>query len=435
MTPVVLLELNEVALPYLERYLGSGLLPNFAILLKRHGYTRTESESVYDQLEPWIQWVTVHSGLKYKQHGIFRLGDILHSDLKQIYELLEERGIQVGAVSPMNAANRLARAAFFVPDPWTGGKVSGPADLKRLYLAIAQAVNDNAQGHLTLGSFWSLLTGFLKYSRLGNWPLYFRYALGARSKPWGRALFLDCLLADVFLKLWRTTAPNFSSLFLNGAAHIQHHYFFSSTAYEGNERNPDWYVKQEDDPLRDVYELYDRILGVFLSSNADLRLIVATGLSQEPSQRIVFYYRLRDHENFLRSIKVPFRRVLPRMSRDFLVECDNENDARQAEKILLSGKTLDGTSVFEVDNRGASVFVTLSYPNFIEKGMKVVFGNVELSEFDQMVAFVAIKNSHHIGTGYLVDTGLPKGSPDQSVPLASVFDRILTAFSKTRLTT
>jgi len=172
-------------------------------------------------------------------------------------------------------------------------------------------------------------------------------------------------------------------------------------------------------------------LGAFLSSNADLRLIVATGLSQEPSQRIVFYYRLRDHDNFLRSIKVPFRRVRPRMSRDFLVECDNERDARLAEKILLSGKTLDGTSIFEVDNRGASLFVTLSYPNLIEREMKVVFDfeSKEVSEFDREVAFVAIKNSHHIGTGYLIDTGLPKGSPDQSVPLASVFDRVLAAFS------
>ena len=78
------------------------------------------------------------------EHGVFRLGDIVKHDLPQVWECLEERGLRVGAVSPMNAKNRLREPAFFVPDPWTANDHPRFADVKGLYAAVAQAVNENA---------------------------------------------------------------------------------------------------------------------------------------------------------------------------------------------------------------------------------------------------------------------------------------------------
>ncbi len=273
-----------------------------------------------------------------------------------------------------------------------------------------------------------LLEGFLKYFRVSNLPFYVHYVLKSKSSPWARALFLDCLLSDVFIKLWSTTKPDFASLFLNGAAHIQHHYFFNSSAYSGEQRNPEWYVPPGVDPLLDVYKLYDSILDAIRRLAPDVRLVVATGLSQEPCEKAIYYYRLKDHAAFLRLLNVSFRRVLPRMSRDFLIECESENDAKAAEQILSEGRSEDGDVIFEAENRGRSLFVTLVYPRPINKGMRVRFGDIELLGFDQQVAFVAIKNGHHIGTGYLIDTGLPKSQPASAVPLASIFNRILAAF-------
>lgn len=63
-------------------------------------------------LEPWIQWVTAHTGLTFEQHNVFRLGDIADKDIPQIWEYLETNGISVGAVSPMNANNRVSKAVF-----------------------------------------------------------------------------------------------------------------------------------------------------------------------------------------------------------------------------------------------------------------------------------------------------------------------------------
>ena len=66
---------------------------------------------MYEHLEPWIQWVTAHTGLDFAEHGVFRLGDIVARDLPQIWEQLEEKGLRVGAICPMNAKHRLKDAA------------------------------------------------------------------------------------------------------------------------------------------------------------------------------------------------------------------------------------------------------------------------------------------------------------------------------------
>src|SRR5262245_3360693 len=183
MKNVVLLELNEIALPYVERYASRGLLPNFRKLLERHGYVETVAEPEHENLEASIQWVTLRSGLTLGEHGILRLGDGVDSDVRQVFEIVEEKGLKVGAVSPMNAANRLRNPAFFVPDPWSEGTVSGPGNLQRLYAAISQAVNDNAQARITSKSVLWLLAGFLGYARMSNLPAYLQYTLRGRSIP------------------------------------------------------------------------------------------------------------------------------------------------------------------------------------------------------------------------------------------------------------
>src|SRR4026207_498000 len=75
-TRLLLLELNEVNFEFVEAYTRRGELPNFAALFQQHGFTRTTSETSYEQLEPWIQWVTAHTGKSLAEHSVFRLGDI-----------------------------------------------------------------------------------------------------------------------------------------------------------------------------------------------------------------------------------------------------------------------------------------------------------------------------------------------------------------------
>lgn len=429
MRKLLQLELNEVNFEFVTAYAARGKLPVLAGLCARHGLTETTSEDRYDDLEPWIQWVSAHTGLTFAQHGVFRLGDILdRPDLRQIWEVLEAEGVRVGAISPMNARNACISPAFFVPDPWTRSPVVGSPLICRLYDAIAQIVNDNAQARVGKSSLAWLSASFVRFAHLRNYGLYTSISALAVRKSWARALLLDLLLADVFTRETARAQPDYASLFLNAAAHIQHHHMFDAGVYRGPHRNPDWYGDADDDPILRVYELYDMLIGQIMRAFPDHRLLIATGLHQVPYPELLLYWRLRDHDAFVRELGVSFTRVEARMSRDFVVFCDNAAQAGEAERILSSAVADDGEALFDVDNRGDSLFVLLRYPADIPANLGYHAGDRHFGQLRAKCAFVAIKNGEHDGIGYLIDTAQTAGRHPTRVPLTDLFALTLEHF-------
>ena len=400
----ILLGLNELNFDYIKYYINQGLLPNFKELFYLQSPIETISENEYRLLEPWIQWVTIHSGKTYDEHKILRLGDIVnHPHLSQLFEELENEGLSVAAVSPFNADNRLRNPSFFVPDPWTKTKPFGNWIVKALYQAVHQSVNDNAKEKLNIKSMISLGLGLLLYVPISRWFHYVRTVLNAK-KPGAKALILDSLLADVHLTLWKKYKPDFSNLFLNSGAHIQHHYLFNSKAYKGHIKNPEWYCPSGYDPLIKILSEYDKQIGKLLKLK-NVKLIVATGLHQQPHEHLTFYWRLKEHVKFAEMIGIKnFSDILPRMSRDFLIKFKNDVDSINAENLLNSFyASLDDQKIFEVDNRGNSLFVELIYSNDINERDSIYNkdSKFQLYNFKSYLAFVAIKNGEHNGTGYL----------------------------------
>lgn len=425
---LLFLELNEINFDYVATYADRGGLPNLGRLIRRHGVARTVSEQRYEDLEPWIQWVTAHTGMPLAAHGVFRLGDIVHKDLPQVWEQLEDRGLAVGAISPMNARNRLRKPAFFVPDPWTATPPSASARLVALYEGIAQAVNENAQSRISKKSLMGLLNGFAAFARPANYGTYLKLAATSRGRPWRKALILDLLLADVFVREVRRTSPDFASLFVNAGAHVQHHYLYSSACYDGPHRNPAWYLPAGADPVHEAYALYDRIVGQVIAAFPRARVMVATGLHQDPHDRITWYWRLREHAAFLARIGVACRRVEPRMSRDFLVVCESAAQAEAAAARLSRAVAADGEALFAVDNRGTDVFVELVYAGEIGPGFEFSIDGMAFGGLDREVAFVALKNGRHNGIGYFLDSAAAGDAlPAREFPLAEVHARILDA--------
>ncbi len=251
-SPVLFLELNEINFDFVRKYCEAGMLPNLAQLLRSFPLHRTSSEKNYEELEPWIQWVTAHTGKPLSEHGVFRLGDIINTDIDQIWEQLERRGVRVGAVSPMNAKNRLREPAFFIPDPWTRTKVSAGPVACGLHDAICAAVNENASGRFGLSVVRRLVRGLLAYARPSNYWRYVRYVLGSlRGAPWRRALFLDLLLADVFVRAVQRTSPQFrDAVSQRRRAHPASLHVLLERLRRAGDRNPGWYIKPAVDPVR-----------------------------------------------------------------------------------------------------------------------------------------------------------------------------------------
>src|ERR1044072_1483678 len=239
-------------------------------------------------------------------------------------------------------------------------------------------------------------------------------------------MVLDLLLTDIFVSMTRKHDVDFASLFLNAAAHIQHHYMFNAGGYAGPHANPDWYVRADADPLLHIRRLYDPLVGQIADAFPQHRLMIATGLHQDPYPDLLFYWRLRDHAAFLTEMEAPFGRVEPRMSRDFVVFCDSAEQAAEAERILGAAEASDGQKLFDVDNRGDSLFVMLVYPGDI-KGLGYRVRNRQFDDLAGKTAFVAIKNGEHNGIGHLIDTDEGPG-PKAQVPLTDLFERVRANF-------
>jgi hypothetical protein len=429
---LILLELNEINFDVVEKYLASDP-ERFPALKKLLAGVRirTSSEKRYEELEPWIQWASVHTAMPYAQHGVFRLGDIVGSGVPQIFENLELSGYSVGAISAMNADNRLKRPAYFIPDPWTQTPPDSSWWSKSLAKAVAQAVNDNAKSRVTLTSTLVVALGLLRFAQPRHYKKYLSLIAASRGKPWLKALVLDLLLHDVHWVMFNTKRPDFSTLFLNAGAHIQHHYFFNAQPLRNgsSNSNPEWYVGRDEDPLGDVLALYDMIVGEYLA-RTDADVITATGLSQKPYDRVKFYYRLNNHADFLRGLGIPFRGVFPRMTRDFLVEFENTQDALAAQNVLASVRIVsDNAPLFgDIDNRGNSLFVTLTYPKEITRSTHYRVGDRKARLLPE-VSFVAIKNGMHQEEGFAFFTpGVAFNAPESGAHVANLGKTVLRYF-------
>lgn len=401
---LILVELNEVNFEFALAYAERNALIHLQRVVK--GMQRTSSEMDYEKLEPWIQWVSVHTGKVAAEHRIVRLGDIVGSGIPQFFEVIEAAGYKVGAISAMNTENRLQAPAYFIPDPWTVTPSDGSFWSTALGRAVSQAVNDNSNARLSGKSILALLGGLIRFARPCNYFYYFRLALRSRGSPWRKALFLDLFLHDLHLRMFSRKRPDFSTIFLNAGAFIQHHYLFNARdAVKSNLRNPSWYVRADQDPFEEMLEVYDRILGDYFAME-EVDLIIATGLTQKPYDRVKYYWRLKDHMAFMEQIGVNCRTVHPRMTRDFTIEFGSIEAARYGAKQLAEIICeIDGKPIFgEIDNRGLSLFVTLTYGEKIENELIVKRGNKRI-DLKQHVVFVAIKNGMHDGKGFVYYKG------------------------------
>ena len=430
---LLFIQLNEINFDLVEKYIAGSKkdkFPNLSYIKKFYNNFTTFAESEYKNLEPWIQWASVHLGKEYNDHQIFRLGDIVkHPEQKQIFEMMEAKGFKVGAISPMNAENRLKNPTYFIPDPWTNTKPDSSRFSKRISLMLKQSVNENASNKL---SFNSIITIFEIIFRTLNYrKIVFLISLvfSLKNKPWKKSLVLDYLLHNLHLYFLKKKNVDFSSIFLNAGAHIQHHYLYNTKHISNLPKNPNWYIKPSSDPIEDMLLIYDKIIGdyVKLSKNST-QLIIATGLSQVPYHEVKFYWRLKNHISFLNKIGIKFSKVWPRMTRDFEIIFTSNKELINAKNILenIFSKKDDIRIFSEIDERDKSLFVTLTYSTEIkDEDSLVINNNLEINFFNE-VSFVAIKNGKHNQKGYVFcSPNLNFKTPQEPIHVSKIHNLIM----------
>jgi hypothetical protein len=397
---LILLSFNELNFDFIKYYLKNKKYKNFSKIIDKITYTKSETQ--YKLLEPWIQWVSIYTGKKAEQHKIFRLGDIVNFKEETIFDQID-KSYSVGAICPMNVNNNIKNPGYFIPDPWTSTISDNNFWSKKIHRTISFFVKDNAKKSFSIKNYFNLLIIVIKFINFKNIYLYFFLIVTSVKYKWRKALFLDLLLNDIHLKLICKKKVNFSNLFLNAFAHIQHHYFLFSPAITNvNFKIPEWYKKNnKKDPLEEALYIYDKILGDYLSIK-DYKLVMATGLTQVPYDILKFYYRLKNHNLFFEKFNIKFFKVIELMSRDFILQFDNDIISKNAAD-LIKNISLNSIKIFKVDNRGSNLFITLTYPHEISSKDKIFVNSIDELNLIDFISFVAIKNGMHSGEGFYYD--------------------------------
>ncbi len=402
---LIFIQLNELNFDQVKYYIKKYNLKNFKKLLKLN-YNKTISEKKYELLEPWIQWVSTYTGLSAKEHKVLHLGDIVKLKKKQIFEIIENKGFNVGVIGAMNSLNKLKKPKYFIPDPWTKSTPDQNFLSRLITNTLSTTVKNNSNLEMNLSLILKLLFIFVCVVRVKKYFYFINLFFQSLKKKWFKAIFLDHLINEIHLNYFKKHQPNFSTVFFNASAHIQHHYFLSSERNINKKVIPQWYIHKKDDPLKDVVKSYDKILENYLSDyQKNFDLILATGLTQIPVKKPIFYWKIKNYNKFLIFFNIKFTEIRQLMSRDFIIHLKSNKEIKKNFNILnkiyiYNKKNNTKEKAFKIlKKRKDSIFVTLTYPFNVSNKDEFIYKNKKLN-MKNNIDFVAIKNGEHCSDGY-----------------------------------
>jgi len=410
---VILLEFNELTPTLVHRFMSAGKLPNFKRFYEEAGAYVTDAEEIQDNLEPWIQWVTVHTGLSFAEHGVFTLGDGHKLKSKSLWDLVSDAGRPVWVCGSMNARYDLPLNGSLLPDPWNTTTAPHPNAL----LPYCRFVQRNVQEHtndrvpLSAGDYLSFLRFMMTHgmSAATTRATVEQLLRERRGKSrWKRAVILDKLQWDVFRHTYQKLRPAFATFFLNSTAHLQHMYWrnmepgafrVQPTAAEQTEFS---------DAILFGYQQMDDLLGRCLDLVDDhTTIVLCTALSQQPCLKYEDtggkrFHRPRRFEEFLAFAGVtPPYTVVPVMSEQFHVIFDDAARAVEAAQSLQALRVnggpaldvkLDGTAIFG----GCNIFTEVPREAVLTSGT-----GRSAPFFDVLYQAEGVKSGMHSGDGFL----------------------------------
>lgn len=358
-------EFNELSPVLMEKFIEAGKLPNFKRLRDESQVFTTEAED--EDLEPWIQWVTMHLGVPFSEHGIDVLGEGHKAGVKSVWDYLSDAGRSVWVCGSMNSSYVSPINGWVLPDPWTTELDPYPAGAMDDYFRFVSA---NVQEHTRAESPLTRdeQVRFLKFmARHGLSPKTVTAVVGQLARErrgnvhWQRAALLDRFQFDLFRWYFKKHRPDFSTFFLNSTAHYQHRYW-------RNMEPEHFKIKPEpgeqavfQDAILYGYQRMDELCGELLDlAGSDTTLMLSTALSQQPyleaedtGGKVVF--RPNDFDELVALAGIAGSPdTSPVMTESFHVRLGDEARAEDAVS-KLERLTLDGAQLLGVDRDGSDV--------------------------------------------------------------------------------
>jgi hypothetical protein len=358
-SPVILLEFNEITPALIDQFIENGGLPNFD-RFRRESFTFT-TDADETQLEPWIQWVTVHSGLPYREHGVSRLDQGHKLTAPRLWDLVSSRGLASWVCGSMNVNYSDGSSAVVLPDPWCTQVKPKPSELEPYFRFVQAQVREHTKDSrgLSRGDYLRFATWMARTGLSSGTVLDVVKQLASERREdcsWKRVSLLDQIQYDVFRYYYRKLRPAFSTFFLNSTAHYQHAYWdvFEPGKYPNKTVNPK--RKKFEHAIQYGYQKMDQLLGRFFQLAAnDATLVLCSALSQQPSTAERARYRPIDFDQFLAFVGVSPTEVVPVMADQFYLSFASEELLEEA-KVRLSAVVSEGVRVVNFRREGDRLF-------------------------------------------------------------------------------
>lgn len=436
---VIVLEFNELSPRLMDRFIEEGHLPNFARLRRESTVATTDPEEPQNRLNPWIQWVTLHSGVPRAEHGIEKLGEAARLEHPTISQVLAEHGRTSWVCGTMNVPGASVPSGAFLPDPWNPDATALPLG----FSVFSDFVRSNVQEHTNAAARMSMgmaaRFGWF-VARHGLRLTTVRKAAGqiAAEKRggrgrWARASVLDRFQWDLFRWQLRRERPAFATFFSNSTAHYQHMYWRNlepevfSVAPTADEQ-----AAYADAVLHGYREMDGLVAeAIDLADDLGATLMMCTALSQQPyidadATGGKHTHRPRDFEALLETLGIgDVTEVAPVMAGEFRLFFPSAAAAATAaarlEGVKIDGR--EGMSVRVIDNE---VFTGCRVTELMADDVTLIDADGSAHRFyDLFYRFETAKSGYHHPDGmWWTRTGVHRVL-DEKVPLRAVAPTVL----------
>ena len=418
---LTLIELNEFNFDLLKDYALRFNLKNLkSILEARKSKTKSIDKREHFGLDPWVQWVSIHTGVTSDIHRIKSIGEGHNLKFEQIWEVLEKNNISTGIWGVMNGAFGKSKfCKFFIPDPWSYSQSCYPQELNQ-FLALPRFYSKNyiKPNLKTLGlSFLKTFFFFLKFKNLKviREDIFFIFNLIFKNGINNSTIFsiFDLLSTLLFIEYRNNFSPDFTILFLNSVAHHQHHHWDKSNR-----------------KMLTCLKVLDRIIfklkkeGIF-----DDTFIIANGLGQEKTLKDYYIYRQKRPESFFRTLGIEFVSVEQSMTNDGQMFLKNKKSLQIASKIIES-LTINNENLFHINikineqEEIYTIFYQLDYIDDIKPNTYFYLNNKRFLFYKHFIK-IANRTGSHMNVGNLLYENI---KIDKSIYNHNLFNYILNFF-------
>ena len=398
----IIIQFNEANFDLIKKYSIKYKLDGFLEILNFKSMIKTTSENEYSKLEPWIQWYSFYSAKSYKDHQVFHLGDSKNIKEENFVDDIS-KSQRVGCFGSMNLSYN-EKFNIFISDPWSRNKNDNSISSKFVYKAIEQLINSNNRFQISMSSIIGiiLMIGFPNNSH--KIKIIFLSILSFFKKDRASLVgYFDYFFFNYAIKRSVKENLDFSMVFLNGLAHIQHRFMMNSQFIKDEDNEN---IERKDDEILRVLKIYDNCFKRFFKTFRDKSEIwFITALTQKAYKKKKTYWRFKNHKELLKNFFNFEFIVDPLMTRDFKIKCDDFENFEKICNFLNDAKIIDNddnilcNAFGYIDQINKNVVFSTFIMDSEDKNLKIKWGEITV-EIDNEIEFVAHKNGEHSQEGW-----------------------------------